>query len=137
VSTWIYRIATNAAYDRLRQLAAQPARLQLLQIARSAEEPSADIERELARREMNQCVRRYVEEIPPAYRSVLLLSEEEGLSGREIAEALGITVGTVKIRLHRARARLKDALERGCTLYRDERSELACEPRERAVTSDR
>jgi RNA polymerase sigma-70 factor, ECF subfamily len=58
----------------------------------------------------------------------VLLSEDEGLSNREIAEALGVTLGTVKIRLHRARARLKSQLSRGCSFYRDDRNEVACEP---------
>jgi RNA polymerase sigma-70 factor (ECF subfamily) len=136
LSTWIYRTATNTAYDRLRQLAAKPARPTLLHIARAPAEAPSGIEQELARREMSDCVRRYVDELPAAYRSVLLLSEDEGLTDRQIAEALGITVSSVKIRLHRARARIKAALEGGCTFYRDERSELVCEPRPKAVSSD-
>lgn len=84
---------------------------------------------------MSECVRRYVDELPPDYRAVLLLSEDEGLSDKQIAEALGVTVGAVKIRLHRARARLKAAFDSGCSLYRDERNELACEPRPGGVSS--
>ena len=68
--------------------------------------------------------------------SNLRLSEQERLTDRQIAEALGVTVGAVKIRLHRTGIRVKAALERGCTLYRDERSELVCEPRPRPVSPD-
>ena len=78
---------------------------------------------------MNECIRRYIDELPPSFRSVVLLSEEEGLANQEIAVALGISLETVKIRLHRARARLKKALGSGCALYWDERNELGCEPK--------
>lgn len=135
LSTWVYRIATNAAYDRLRTLSAQPARPALLQILNAPADPPPGVDQELARQEMSECVRRYIDELPPDYRSVLLLSEDEGLSDKQIAEALGVTVGAVKIRLHRARARLKAAFDSGCSLYRDERNELACEPRPGGVSS--
>jgi len=51
------------------------------------------------------------------------------MTNAEIASALGATEGTVKIRLHRARARLREDLGTRCTLYRDERDELGCEPK--------
>ena len=129
VSTWIYRIATNAAFDRLRSPSLRGADRVLLQIGRPAPERPPGFEQELVRKEMNECIRRYIDELPPSFRSVVLLSEEEGLANQEIAVALGITLETVKIRLHRARARLKKALGSGCALYRDERNELGCEPR--------
>lgn len=88
----------------------------------------------LARREMNQCIRRYVDALPPSYRVVVLLSEEEGLTNHEIAETLGVSLETAKIRLRRARVRLKKALGTGCSLYRDERNELGCEPRDGSVS---
>jgi RNA polymerase sigma-70 factor (ECF subfamily) len=59
----------------------------------------------------------------------VVLSELEELPDREIAEVLGISLEAAKIRLHRARARLRQMLEQGCDLSRDERSELTCEPR--------
>ncbi len=135
VSTWVYRIATNAAFDRLRSPSTRPARPTLLQILNAPADPPPGIEQRLERQEMNECVRRYIDELPPSYRAVLLLTEDEGFTAKQISAALGITVPTVKIRLHRARTRLKVAFDRGCTLYRDERNELACEPRASAVSS--
>ena len=48
---------------------------------------------------------------------------------------LGISLDTVKIRLHRARRRLKNTLGTGCALYRDDRDELVCEPTRKSVSS--
>jgi RNA polymerase sigma-70 factor (ECF subfamily) len=79
---------------------------------------------------MNSCIREYIEQLPEDYRAVLVLSEVEGLKNLEIAEILGVSLYTVKIRLHRARARLKERLGSHCNFYLDERSELACDRKE-------
>lgn len=129
VSTWVYRIATNTAFDRLRSPSFRRAGQVSLESQKPMAEKSTGIEQELVRREMNDCIRRYVEKLPPSYRSVVILSEDEGLTNQEIADALGISLDTVKIRLHRARGRLKRELGSGCHVYRDERNELACEPK--------
>ena len=76
---------------------------------------------------MNECIRGIVESLPDNYRSVLVLSEFEGLTNTEIAEVAGISLDTVKIRLFRARARLKKELEAKCNFYHDDRNELACD----------
>ena len=59
-----------------------------------------------------------------------MLSEFEGMKNSEIAEILGITLETVKIRLFRGRAKLREELQNQCTFYRDERNELACDRKE-------
>jgi RNA polymerase sigma-70 factor (ECF subfamily) len=51
----------------------------------------------------------------------------EGMKNSEVAEVLGLTLETVKIRLHRARARLKESLEAKCSFYRDPRNTLLCD----------
>jgi RNA polymerase sigma-70 factor (ECF subfamily) len=134
VSTWVYRIATNTAFDRLRS----PSFQRTGQVSCDGQTPTAEestgIEQELVRREMNDCIRRYVERLPPSYRSVVVLSEDEGFTNQEIAEALGISLDAVKIRLHRARGVLKRELGSGCNLYRDGRNELACEPKVESVS---
>ena len=132
LSTWLYRIATNVAIDRLRRPGTD--RDDDADVERVTATEGASIDQQLAREEMSECVRGHVDALPPSYRSVLLLSEEEGLPNQQIAEVLGVSLDTVKIRLHRARARLKDSLSRDCSLYRDERNELACEPRPAAVS---
>jgi RNA polymerase sigma-70 factor (ECF subfamily) len=83
---------------------------------------------------MNRCIRNYIEQLPEDYGTVLVLSEVEGFKNREIAEILEVSLDTVKIRLHRARAKLKESLGTHCNFYLDERSELACDRKE---TTDR
>lgn len=57
----------------------------------------------------------------------MVLSELEGFKNGEIASILGVTLDTVKIRLHRARERLRKELEAGCSLHRDQGHGLACD----------
>ena len=76
---------------------------------------------------MNKCIRDFIEELPENYRTVVVLSELEGLKNTEIAEILGVSLDTIKIRLHRARAKLKKELETHCDFYRDEGNEFACD----------
>jgi len=127
LSTWIYRIATNTALDRLRspsfQRVAQPSLSESLDETGIAdkvictEEKKPLIEQQLIREEMNECIRGYIEKLPESYRTVLVLSEWEGLRNNEIAEILGVTLNTVKIRLHRAKSKLKEELETHCEFY--------------------
>ena len=131
-ATWVYRIATHLAFDRLRRVAAHRTGEALLRIAPPPPARAADAEEALVRGEMNDCIRGHIAALPPAYRSALLLSEE-GLDSEEIARALGVSVATAKIRLHRARARLKKTLGTACRLYRDRDNDLACEPRSNEV----
>ena len=76
---------------------------------------------------MNGCIREIIDTLPANYRSVIVLSEMEGLKDAEIAEVLGIHLQTAKMRLHRGRAMLKKELSTACVFYRDERNELACD----------
>jgi len=76
---------------------------------------------------MNACIRGFVENLPTDYRSVVVLSELEELSNQQIAEVLGISLATVKIRLHRARALLKKEFATRCDFYQDEGNGLLCD----------
>lgn len=139
LSTWIYRIATNAALDELRRARTKP--VQALARAATAagndddtglpgawaETPIPSAETSVMRQEMSQCVRDFVERLPDNYRSVIVLSEIEGFTNSEIADILGISLDTVKIRLHRAREKLRQDLSTGCSFHRDEQNEFACD----------
>lgn len=140
LSTWIYRIATNAALDRLRSPSFQATGRQRGSTVVIGEgeirsedkdvwtgEKTASVETSLIRKEMNECIRSFIENLPADYRTVLVLSELEGMTDHEIAEIVGASLNTVKIRLHRARAKLRRELETHCSFYRDERNELACD----------
>jgi len=127
LSTWIYRIATNTALDRLRSPSFQRvAEIPLSENLDKSEisekvicigEKKPLIEQQLIREEMNDCIRGYIEKLPQNYRIALILSEFEGLHNNEIAGILGVTLGTVKIRLHRAREMLKEELRNNCDSY--------------------
>jgi RNA polymerase sigma-70 factor (ECF subfamily) len=134
LSTWIYRIARNVAFDRLRGGSSH----RMAGTGRPddgadeeggpAEAAAPDaVEQSLIRDEMNACIRRLVDSLPENDRTVLALGDMGELRDREIADVLGVSLGTVKIRTHRARARLRMEVERRCDLYRDGRDELACD----------
>ncbi len=128
LSTWIYRIATNTALDRLRSPSFQ--RVHITPNQQSSNfEPEIDgrmmrtVERtplpehQIFRKEMNECICRFIEGLPENYRTVLILSEFEGLRNLEISEILGVSLDTVKIRLHRAREKLKAEFIAKCDTY--------------------
>jgi RNA polymerase sigma-70 factor, ECF subfamily len=134
LATWIYRIATNVAMDRLRQRSPERVPLECSPADDAGDEVPAALqvdsaEAAAARNEMSACVREYVDALPEPYRAVLVLSEIEGLTNAEIARATGLSLDTVKIRLHRGRAALRERLQAGCTVQRDERNEVACDRR--------
>jgi RNA polymerase sigma-70 factor (ECF subfamily) len=134
---WLYRIATNVTYDRFRQASY---RHRPQQLSEDGEGPDREAVVDLAdsgprldklmqQREMSSCVQDYIAALPESYRAVILLHDVQGLTNPEIAEMLGLTLATVKIRLHRARNRLRAALGEGCSFSSDERGVKVCEPR--------
>ncbi|HVP81105.1 MAG TPA: sigma-70 family RNA polymerase sigma factor [Thermodesulfobacteriota bacterium] len=140
LSTWIYRIATNTALDKLRSPSFRQKGQKSLSEESIAEseidiadkdawtgEKKPSLETSLIQKEMNACVRGIVEKLPENYRMVVVLSELEGFKDDDIAEILGVSIQTAKVRLHRARTRLKKELETQCNFYRDERNEFACD----------
>jgi len=135
LSTWIYRIATNAAIDRARS-AQYRAALRTAPLEGSCESaatdsivesPDVSVEHQVIRGEMSECVRGLLNQLPENYRTVLILGDMEGLKDREIAEVLDVSVEAAKIRLHRARASLRKSLETECSFYRDPRNTLLCD----------
>lgn len=132
LATWIYRIATNLARDHATSARArQQSREHLLAEGESLDDlPDSNrsaTDSEYIRREMNACIRGVVTGLPENYRTVLLLVEFEELTNQEAADILGVSLETVKIRLHRAREVLRKAMQCQCTLYHDERNELMCD----------
>jgi RNA polymerase sigma-70 factor (ECF subfamily) len=135
LSTWIYRIATNTAIDRLRSATYKhSSKHEPINEAVDPEDQSVwptqkptTTDQTVIRKEMSECVIEFVDNLPPDYRTVIVLSELEGLANKEIAEILGISLNNVKMRLHRARAKLKTALNEGCDFYHNEQNTLACD----------
>ncbi|MEE9274903.1 MAG: RNA polymerase sigma factor, partial [bacterium] len=134
ISTWLYSIATRVSLDFLKSAGRR--RLQVtapesLDETPAGEEDGPRLTAALLfdQAEMGECVRRYIDELPPDQRMALLLHDIEGMTNPEAAEALNCTVGAVKIRLHRARGKLRSVLQEKCTFGRDERGVFVCEPK--------
>ena len=135
LSTWIYRIATNAAIDKCRSAAYKHA-TEHIAIENGADSDSQGVledhkspatDQIVIQKEMSECINEYIDNLPPDYKTVIVLSELEGLANKEIAEILGISLNNVKIRLHRARAKLKEVLNEACDFYHTEQNTLACD----------
>jgi len=118
-STWLYRIAVNTALDFLKRLGRNPVRAVEdpevvgtiagpLGTPRSIAAPDAELERE----EIARITHQVLEEIPEIFRTVLILREFEEMAYQDMADLLGISIGTVESRLFRARARFKETLVR-------------------------
>jgi RNA polymerase sigma-70 factor (ECF subfamily) len=133
---WLYRIATNLTYDRFRQASYrnQPQSLEAADgsdrgLAEIVEESGPRLDKLMEQSEMSACVQKYMAGLPDSYRAVILLHDAEGLTNPEIAEMLGISLATVKIRIHRAREKLRVALGQACSFSADERGVVVCEPK--------
>ena len=118
--SWVYRIVTNAAYQKLRRRAQKGAEIPLDDVlpvfdqdgrhASAITDWSSSADDVALRRELRDVLGSAIAELPPDYRAAIVLRDVEGMSTIEVAEALGITVATVKTRTHRARLRLRQRL---------------------------
>lgn len=135
LSVWLYRIATNVCYDRFRQSSYRPpgppqegpADDDVSSQVEDLDTPGVD--KLIGQAEMEECVADYLDRLSDSYRMVILLHDLHGMTNPEIARHLGCSVATAKIRLHRARRRLRDALARGCRFSYDEDGSIICEPK--------
>ena len=110
--TWLHRIVVNTALMRLRKR--RPDRLTSgsdgeyshvpALLMNSEDEPLENV----LVGELQDSLNRAIMELPESLRTTLVLREYEGLSTRDTAEALGVSESAVKVRLHRARAALRD-----------------------------
>jgi len=120
LGTWLYRVAYNASIDRLRRRTDEP-----LPPDEPEEDPqtgatvplpkaivdwTASPERWLSDGEVAAEIDRAIAVLPQSLRVVFLLRDIEGLSTEETAEALGVSEGAAKVRLHRARLALRERL---------------------------
>lgn len=125
---WLYRIATHVSVDRMRQRARRPVEAESTPEEVEPADAGPAMQQVIEQSEMSACVQDYLAALPDNYRGVLMLRDLQDMSGPEIAELLGISLATVKIRLHRGRMKLRAALQAGCAFERDQRNVLVCEP---------
>jgi RNA polymerase sigma-70 factor (ECF subfamily) len=111
-SPWIYRIAHNALVSELRGKGSRPSLLPdfdtLLAHVPSEEEVGSDTDR----REMQKLIERGLSELAPKHREALILYYLEDLSYKEMADVLQVPIGTIAIRLSRAKKALKTVYDR-------------------------
>ncbi|MGQ9491265.1 MAG: sigma-70 family RNA polymerase sigma factor [Anaerolineae bacterium] len=116
---WLLRIVTNTCYDALRARRRRPT----VSLDREGEQEDADSdynpwltdqaerpESFVMRQELAQVLQEAISRLPPDQRTALVLADIEGLDYQEIAEVMGTALGTVKSRLSRARAKMRDML---------------------------
>jgi RNA polymerase sigma-70 factor (ECF subfamily) len=126
IKTWAYSIATRTAIDHLRKVKDS---LGVAEVDVEGSLPGADedVGERMVIDEMNTCIREEIDSLPGDYRAAIVLHDLEGLTAAETAEIVGCSLATAKIRIHRARQRLKKALERDCTFYYDGDQTLRCD----------
>ena len=113
---WLMRIVTNACYDELRRRKRRPtSSLETLYVSdaapgevlvNGAEEPEPYAQRQ----ELNRALHAGLQALPEEQRVILVLSDVQGYDYQEIAAIVGTSLGTVKSRLSRARAKMRDHL---------------------------
>ena len=107
---WLHRITTNVFLDRMRRK--QRIRFDALSDESAARLPTREAGPEQAfdATHFDDDVQRALDALPPDFRAAVVLCDIEGLSYEEIATTLGIKLGTVRSRIHRGRALLREAL---------------------------
>jgi RNA polymerase sigma-70 factor (ECF subfamily) len=130
--TWLYRIVTNLSIDLIRRPGRRDAELvedrKLYEISDDAISPlvshieGADPVRAIRRREIGERLQAAMDALPSYHRGVILMREVEGMSYEEMAQATGVSKGTIMSRLFHARQKLQRAL-RDC--YEEEKGHSA------------
>lgn len=114
-ATWLYRIVNNVGMDELRKRKRQRATslddtvtVEDGEMTRQLADSAGGPEQALERVETQRAVQESINSLDEEYRMVVVMCDLQGYSYNEIAETLGINLGTVKSRLHRARQALKE-----------------------------
>ena len=120
-TSWLFQIARNAIADHRRMRARHP----LADEPAEAEIPAAptDDDREAAR-SLACCISLFVARLPSPYREAVTLVELEGLTIREAADMVGISVSGMKSRVQRGRAQLRQLFDECCEIALDARGKV-------------
>ena len=116
-SSWLFTIASRLAIDHIRRRRVPTVSLSAVEPGsheewtREVADPSPGPDDVTSHREEEVRTQALIDSLPPHYRIVVLLRHQQDLSYEEIAEALQMPLGTVKARIHRARALLQKRLE--------------------------
>jgi RNA polymerase sigma-70 factor (ECF subfamily) len=127
--SWVFRIAEHAIIDNARMRARHPV------MASSSDDPIADrfegsSEDDALLPALTECVALFVARLPSPYREAVTLTELEGLSQRDAAELLGVSLSGLKSRVQRGRQKMRAMFEACCEISLDNRGRvLECTPR--------
>ncbi len=128
LNSWLFRIAYNVCQDHFRSV--NGSRKKLTALDRSMGLTKTILpDFQLEQQQMNACVYKHFKLLPENYRTVIWLFDIQGFTHREMAQILSIDVGNLKVRLHRARKKMKSILEKACRFERDHRDTFVCIPR--------
>lgn len=120
-TSWLFQVARSSVAEHVRAKARHPvvpdADIEL------PAEPSEEDDRE-ASRALASCVSLFVARLPSPYREAVTLVELEGLTAREAAEMVGISVSGMKSRVQRGRAQLREMFEQCCEIALDARGKV-------------
>ena len=114
-STWLYQLTTHAAIDLMRREKRQIAADDITEV--SAADPAPSPQQQAERSETRQAVRDAMGQLSPEYRQIVVLRFLQELSYEEIGAVLKLPSGTVKSRLNRAKAQLKEILSKSGNLF--------------------
>lgn len=115
-STWLIRIGINEALLRIRSLTkeqklyAHEETAATDKIIQLPDTKRMNPEKQVIQYETRQFIEQAIDQLPEKYRVIYVLREIEGIENQEIANCLGITNNNVKVRLHRAKTMMKEAL---------------------------
>jgi len=125
---WVYRIARSAIVDQARRRARAPH----VTPGTADDLPSAAPEtaEDALQSDLGECVALFVSQLPSPYREAVTLTELEGLTQKDAAEMLGISLSGVKSRVQRGREKIRSLFEECCRISVDCRGRvIECEPR--------
>jgi len=130
VKTWAFSIAHRVVLDHFRKRSSLQHFVEFSEEDHPAED--RDLDEVIIIDEMNSCVRDVIDSLPPDYRAAIVLHDLQKLTAKETAKVTGCSLATAKIRIHRARKRLGQALENQCQFYRDRDQVLRCDRKGKA-----
>jgi RNA polymerase sigma-70 factor (ECF subfamily) len=116
IQSWLYQVTRNAVIDYYRSQ---------MPMAEILEEVSIPETSQIAAlMELAECIRPRVERLPQINREAMLLSELEGLTQKEVAERLGLSLSGAKLRVQRGRTKLKELMMDCCHIEFDHRGSV-------------
>jgi len=128
-STWVFQVATFTALDHLKSVSYRASQALLPDV--EMDNPGSPLvpshDQGPLKEEMCHCIRDLVSDLPLDYRTIIYLSELKELPIGEVGEILGISPGSAKIRLHRARRMLRARMEQDCRILLDEQADIQCD----------